>query len=100
MEFLHSAVPPILHRDLKTPNVFVMSVNEADPVLVKIADFGLSSRLYGAEIKEKAKTRAVEVHLFCHSSSNDFFPPPPPPPFHAVFCNAVIVSRIASTISY
>ena len=61
MAFLHSQSPPILHRDLKSPNVFVASVDLNSPVLAKVADFGLASRLFISELKEKTKSRAVET---------------------------------------
>jgi len=37
--FMHSCNPPILHRDLKSPNVLIFSA-DPDSSLVKIADFG------------------------------------------------------------
>jgi len=69
MQFLHTATPPILHRDLKSPNILVCEIapDEADlpedtrfptptflspdretsPVAVKVADFGLSMKTTG-----------------------------------------------------
>ncbi|KAL6748992.1 kinase-like domain-containing protein, partial [Haematococcus lacustris] len=38
MAYLHSRTPPILHLDLKTPNILVDAANR-----IKIADFGLST---------------------------------------------------------
>lgn len=61
MAFLHSRSPPILHRDLKTPNVFVASIEPGAPVMAKVADFGLASRLFISELKERTKNRAVET---------------------------------------
>lgn len=64
MKFLHAAVPPILHRDLKTPNILLCEIspdedqnnslgeptiknkNENDSVTAKVADFGLSLRTF------------------------------------------------------
>jgi serine/threonine protein kinase len=40
MEFLHGLKPPIIHRDLRSPNILV-----ADNLVCKIADFGLSRGL-------------------------------------------------------
>lgn len=41
MEFLHSMKPIIIHRDLKSLNVFV-SKNSKNEWKMKVADFGLS----------------------------------------------------------
>lgn len=41
MNFLHSVKPPVIHRDLKSPNVLLKT--EGQPrMIAKIADFGLS----------------------------------------------------------
>lgn len=40
MKFLHSMKPVIIHRDLKSLNVFV--TREQDRFKMKVADFGLS----------------------------------------------------------
>jgi serine/threonine protein kinase len=44
MNFLHSLVPPLAHRDLRSPNVLLMSLkaNSKEPV-AKVADFGLTA---------------------------------------------------------
>lgn len=42
MSFLHSAKPPIIHRDLKSPNVLLSSLSVKARVVAKVADFGLS----------------------------------------------------------
>eukprot|EP00026_Physarum_polycephalum_P000022 Phypoly_transcript_00022.p1 GENE.Phypoly_transcript_00022~~Phypoly_transcript_00022.p1 ORF type:complete len:3281 (-),score=556.54 Phypoly_transcript_00022:159-8669(-) len=42
MEFLHGSTPPIIHRDLKTPNVLLAATHASAPVVAKVADFGLS----------------------------------------------------------
>jgi len=39
---LHSHSPPILHRDLRSPNIFLATTDEDAPVRAKVADFGLS----------------------------------------------------------
>lgn len=50
MRHLHSITPPVIHRDLRTPNIFLSSLSE-DPstIRAKVADFGLS-RLAGGQI--------------------------------------------------
>ena len=42
MKYLQSMVPPIIHRDLRSPNIFLMSNDPAAKVTAKVADFGLS----------------------------------------------------------
>eukprot|EP01127_Copromyxa_protea_P013441 TRINITY_DN3625_c0_g1_i1.p1 TRINITY_DN3625_c0_g1~~TRINITY_DN3625_c0_g1_i1.p1 ORF type:complete len:1179 (-),score=173.74 TRINITY_DN3625_c0_g1_i1:31-3567(-) len=45
MEFLHSMSPPIIHRDLKSPNVLLVMDPLKARLVAKIADFGLSRGL-------------------------------------------------------
>ena len=42
MQSLHNQVPPIIHRDLRSPNIFICSKNEKDSIHLKVADFGLA----------------------------------------------------------
>ena len=35
-------VPPIIHRDLRSPNIFLVSTNPNSKITAKVADFGLS----------------------------------------------------------
>lgn len=42
IEYLHSFDPKVLHRDLKSPNILVKSLDVESPVLLKVADLGLS----------------------------------------------------------
>eukprot|EP01125_Pyxidicula_operculata_P003691 TRINITY_DN1493_c0_g1_i5.p2 TRINITY_DN1493_c0_g1~~TRINITY_DN1493_c0_g1_i5.p2 ORF type:complete len:2132 (-),score=469.27 TRINITY_DN1493_c0_g1_i5:6801-13196(-) len=47
MAYLHHHVsPPIIHRDLRSPNCFVVSLDINNDVHCKVADFGLAQRLY------------------------------------------------------
>lgn len=46
MAFLHSLSPPQLHRDLKSPNVFINGKSSLDLVVGKVADFGLTGNAY------------------------------------------------------
>jgi len=42
MRYLQSMHPPILHRDLRSPNIFLASLDVDSEVVAKVADFGLS----------------------------------------------------------
>ena len=42
MRFLHNRIPPIIHSDLKSPNILLLSVNATDNIVAVVADFGLS----------------------------------------------------------
>eukprot|EP00727_Mastigamoeba_balamuthi_P006865 m51a1_g28 putative protein kinase domain containing protein (2458) ;mRNA; r:113976-122755 len=42
MSFMHSLRPPLLHRDLKSPNVLLAALDERAKVVAKVADFGLA----------------------------------------------------------
>jgi len=42
-EFLHGASPPVIHRDLKSPNIMLSSdLSESAAVVAKVIDFGTS----------------------------------------------------------
>ncbi|KAH3744947.1 leucinerich repeat kinase [Pelomyxa schiedti] len=45
--YLHTLHPPIIHRDLRSPNIFIASLDPAAPVRAKVADFGLSITVAG-----------------------------------------------------
>ncbi len=59
MSFLHSVTPPVIHRDLKSPNVLLHRLQSGD-MCAKVADFGLSVR-FGlvTEIKGSAVENPV-----------------------------------------
>jgi len=42
MSYLQSLVPPIVHRDLRSPNIFMVSLDPNAIVNAKVADFGLA----------------------------------------------------------
>jgi TPR repeat protein/serine/threonine protein kinase/GTPase SAR1 family protein len=42
MSYLHGQSPPLAHRDLRSPNIFMVSFNEQDPICAKVADLGLT----------------------------------------------------------
>lgn len=44
MDFLHNATPPIVHNDLKSPNILLGSCDVLADVVAKVADFGMSAR--------------------------------------------------------
>ena len=58
MKYLQQITPPIVHRDLRSPNIFLQSLSEDEnQIRAKVADFGLS-RSTGAEIKGALPTWA------------------------------------------
>lgn len=52
MNFLHSCTPPVIHRDLKTPNILLLSIDETARICAKVSDFGLSLRTHAAAGRE------------------------------------------------
>ncbi|KAN0024719.1 hypothetical protein ACTFIV_009128 [Dictyostelium citrinum] len=44
IEYMQNQNPPIVHRDLRSPNIFLQSLDENAPVCAKVADFGLSQQ--------------------------------------------------------
>lgn len=61
MNFLHSADPPLIHKDLKSPNILMAGTKYDDLVVAKVADFGISGKLYANKFKAiSAKEREVE----------------------------------------
>ena len=42
MQFLHNRVPPVIHSDLKSPNILLLSKKPSDKRVAVVADFGLS----------------------------------------------------------
>eukprot|EP01125_Pyxidicula_operculata_P014269 TRINITY_DN4751_c0_g1_i2.p1 TRINITY_DN4751_c0_g1~~TRINITY_DN4751_c0_g1_i2.p1 ORF type:complete len:555 (+),score=110.84 TRINITY_DN4751_c0_g1_i2:249-1913(+) len=42
MSFHHHHNPPLVHRDLRSPNIFISSMDFKSPVVAKVADFGLA----------------------------------------------------------
>ena len=42
MHFLHSQTPPLAHRDLRSPNILLASLDPKAPVCAKVSDFGLT----------------------------------------------------------
>uniref|UniRef100_A0A6B2KZC6 Protein kinase domain-containing protein n=1 Tax=Arcella intermedia TaxID=1963864 RepID=A0A6B2KZC6_9EUKA len=60
MSFLHSVEPPLIHRDLKSPNILLVSTVSTAPEVAKVSDFGISKRLYSEAFKgTKARERDV-----------------------------------------
>ena len=60
MNFLHTLSPPLIHRDLKPPNILIKHTTNKWKYICKIADFGLSTRQYLTSLKE----RAVETPIW------------------------------------
>lgn len=60
MHFLHHSTPPIIHRDLKSPNV-LLSRDAEGLLTAKVADVGLAHSL---EIQTELRT---ETHTHTHT---------------------------------
>lgn len=50
MDYLHSLDPPIIHCDLRSPNVLLMSLDYKEEIVAKIADFGLAQFSVGRHL--------------------------------------------------
>lgn len=46
IQYLQNLSPPLVHRDIRSPNIFVCSLVETDEINVKLSDFGMASRVY------------------------------------------------------
>jgi hypothetical protein len=58
MRYLHGVNPPVVHRDLKSPNILLASHDAEAVVVAKVTDFGLSVRDFGGAVRDGAD-RAV-----------------------------------------
>lgn len=56
MAALHGLNPPLCHSDLKCPNCMMVDWNPMAPIVAKVSDFGLSSRLYGDQLTKTPTT--------------------------------------------
>jgi len=45
VDYLHSCFPAIVHRDLRSPNIFMVSTNDKSDVVCKVGDFGLAQQV-------------------------------------------------------
>lgn len=96
MNFLHSLVPPIVHRDLKSPNILLTRDENEGRLKAKVSDFGLSRSMtlrgefdralktnnpvwlapevmQGRDYNEKADVYSYGVVLWEMLSRSDFF---------------------------
>eukprot|EP01129_Flabellula_baltica_P000031 TRINITY_DN1002_c0_g1_i3.p1 TRINITY_DN1002_c0_g1~~TRINITY_DN1002_c0_g1_i3.p1 ORF type:complete len:1661 (+),score=374.68 TRINITY_DN1002_c0_g1_i3:663-4985(+) len=57
MQILHTMKPPIVHRDLKSPNVLISSIEPMEKApLAKITDFGLSEKMQSIKFKAEKQS--------------------------------------------
>ena len=56
MAALHALNPPLCHSDLKCPNCMIVEWSATAPIVSKVSDFGLSSRLYGDQLTKTPTT--------------------------------------------
>jgi hypothetical protein len=54
MRYLHGVNPPVVHRDLKSPNILLASHDPEAVVVAKVTDFGLSVRDFGGAVRDGA----------------------------------------------
>jgi serine/threonine protein kinase/GTPase SAR1 family protein len=60
MAFLHATDPPLLHRDMKSPNILMASLEPTAEAVAKVADFGLTGHVYAGNMAaQKARDRDV-----------------------------------------
>ena len=65
VKYLHNHNPPIIHRDIKPQNILIQLSDESGEIVVKIADFGISSTSDACDIIDNA----TREHLTqtCHT---------------------------------
>lgn len=59
MHYLHSANPPFIHKDLKSPNILLLNTDPFAPICAKVSDFGTTTRMYVQYLQEDALDRSV-----------------------------------------
>eukprot|EP01125_Pyxidicula_operculata_P011575 TRINITY_DN3792_c0_g3_i1.p1 TRINITY_DN3792_c0_g3~~TRINITY_DN3792_c0_g3_i1.p1 ORF type:complete len:1898 (+),score=455.03 TRINITY_DN3792_c0_g3_i1:41-5695(+) len=59
MLYMHTCKPPIVHRDLKSPNVLLLSTDPTVPICAKVADFGTGVFMYTPTLKVPRSKRDV-----------------------------------------
>lgn len=59
MHYLHSANPPFIHKDLKSPNILLLDTDPMAPICAKVSDFGTTTRMYVQYLQEDALDRSV-----------------------------------------
>merc|ERR1712100_554497 len=77
MRYLHSFVPPICHRDLKSPNVLLTQDKALNRLTAKVADFGLSRAATGEltrKVVDNPRWLAPEIlKQHGHNETSDVF---------------------------
>ena len=93
MKFLHNRTPPVIHADLKSPNILLYNLDTSATTVAVVADFGLSKVwvpvlqgrnvdnpvwlapeiLSGKEYSEKADVYSFGVILYEILTLNQFF---------------------------
>ncbi len=66
--FLHSRKPPIIHRDLRSPNILVASLNP-EQVMCKISDFG-ESRMVASTMLGRENLGITTPHAHAHTRTH------------------------------
>ncbi|KAH3758484.1 leucinerich repeat kinase [Pelomyxa schiedti] len=71
LDYLHSLHPPVVHRDLRSPNIFVKTLDPSAPVRAKVADFGLSVTAAGKVSGNLATWQWLAPEVIDSSNSYD-----------------------------
>jgi len=61
MTYLAEQQPPVVHRDLKSPNILLMALDPSKPVCAVVSDFGASVPLLISGLKERTGDRVVQL---------------------------------------
>ncbi len=60
--FLHGTTPPVMHRDLKTPNILLVSTSRDADLVAKVCDFGVSINSSSAALGRKVDCPRTSAH--------------------------------------
>eukprot|EP01114_Cavostelium_apophysatum_P015009 TRINITY_DN4008_c0_g1_i4.p1 TRINITY_DN4008_c0_g1~~TRINITY_DN4008_c0_g1_i4.p1 ORF type:complete len:1425 (+),score=391.51 TRINITY_DN4008_c0_g1_i4:717-4991(+) len=53
LNYMHECQMPMIHRDVKSPNILMVSTDVNSPAMAKVADFGLTTPLFIPEFRTR-----------------------------------------------